>query len=107
LTQFSQRNNVLNVSASNTNGFPWRDSCGYSTQLNRSIWNKESLLHMENLRCRKYIFQKRTQFLQGNNVLDAPVSNTNSFLSRDTCVPSTQLNRPISNKESLSSPGIT
>jgi hypothetical protein len=30
---------------------------------------------------RKYIFQKQTQFSQGNNVLDAHASNTGGFLS--------------------------
>jgi hypothetical protein len=32
--------------------------------------------------------------LTGKNVVGAPVSNTDAFLSRDTCVSSTQLNRP-------------
>jgi hypothetical protein len=40
-------------------------------------------------------------------VLDVSASNTDGFLSRDTCVPSSQLNRPILNKEILSSPVIT
>jgi hypothetical protein len=31
----------------------------------------------------------------------APASNTDGFLSRDTCVSSTQLNMPILNKMSL------
>jgi hypothetical protein len=44
----------------------------------------------------------KTQFSQGNNVLDAPASDTNGFLWRDTCVFSTQLKRPIWKKESLS-----
>jgi hypothetical protein len=42
-TQFSQGNNVLDVPASNTNGFPWRGTCGYSTQLNWPTWKKMSL----------------------------------------------------------------
>jgi hypothetical protein len=29
---------------------------------------------------RKYSFQKLSQFLQENNILDAPVFNTNDFL---------------------------
>jgi hypothetical protein len=37
-------------------------------------------------------------------VLDVPASNIGGFLSRDTFVSSTQMNRPIWNKESLSSP---
>jgi hypothetical protein len=47
---------------------------------------------------RQYSFQKLTQFSQGNNVLDAPHSNVGGFLSRNICVSSTQLNRPILNK---------
>jgi hypothetical protein len=38
---------------------------------------------------RKYSFEKVTQFSLGNNALDVPASNTDDFLSRDTCVPST------------------
>jgi hypothetical protein len=37
--------------------------------------------------CRKYSCQKLSQFSQGNNVLDAPASNLDGFLCRDTCVP--------------------
>jgi hypothetical protein len=54
---------------------------------------------------RKYSFQKVNEFSLGNNVLDAPVSNTDGFLSRDTCISSTYLNKPIWNKMSLSPPG--
>jgi hypothetical protein len=36
---------------------------------------------------RQYYFQRLTQFSQGNNVLDAPLSNVDGFLLRDTCVP--------------------
>jgi hypothetical protein len=59
---------------------------------------------MKKLRCRKYSFQTLTQLSQGNNLLDAPASNTDGFLSRDTCDSSTQLKRPIWNIESLSLP---
>jgi hypothetical protein len=45
-------------------------------------------------------FQKLTQFSQRINVQDAPASNTGGFLSRDTCVSSIQVNRPIWNKVS-------
>jgi hypothetical protein len=38
---------------------------------------------------RKYSFQKLTQVLQSNNVLEAHASDTDGFLSRDTCVSST------------------
>jgi hypothetical protein len=36
----------------------------------------------------EYLYQKLTQFSQGNNVLDAPSSNTHGFFARDTCVSS-------------------
>jgi hypothetical protein len=36
-------------------------------------------------------FKKVTQFSLGNNVLDAPASNSNGSLSRDSCVLSTYL----------------
>jgi hypothetical protein len=57
---------------------------------------------LKHLRSRKYSFKKLIQFTQGNNVLDAIVSNTNGFLLRDACVSSTQMNRPMWKKESLS-----
>jgi hypothetical protein len=43
LSQFSEGNNVLDASASNTHGFLSRDSCVSLNQLNRPIWNKMSL----------------------------------------------------------------
>jgi hypothetical protein len=43
----------------------------------------------------QYSFQKRTQFSQGNNLLDVSRSNIDGFLVRDTHVSSTQLNRHI------------
>jgi hypothetical protein len=42
----------------------------------------------------KCSFQKVTQISLGNNVLYAPASYTDDFLSRETCVPSNYLNRP-------------
>jgi hypothetical protein len=55
----------------------------------------EPISTLKNLSCRKYSFQKLCQFSQGNNVLDAPASNTSGFITRDTYVSSPQLNRPI------------
>jgi hypothetical protein len=37
----------------------------------------------------KYYFQKLLNSYREKNVLNAPASNTDGFLSRDTCVPST------------------
>jgi hypothetical protein len=39
--------------------------------------------------CRNYSMQNITQVSPGKKVLDAPASNTDGFLLRDTCVPST------------------
>jgi hypothetical protein len=50
----------------------------------------------------KYSFPKLTQLSQGRNVLDAPASTSDGGLWTDTCVSSTQLNKPIWNKQSLS-----
>jgi hypothetical protein len=57
--------------------------------------------------CRKYFFQNLTIFTKVNNMVDASASNSNGILSRDTCVSSTELNRPICNKVSLSPPHRT
>jgi hypothetical protein len=46
----------------------------------------------------KYSFQKLSQFSKGNNVLDAEDYNIGDFLSRETCVSSTYLNRPFGTK---------
>jgi hypothetical protein len=43
-----------------------------------------AFLPLENLIGRHHYFQKLTQFSQGNNVLDAPLSNIGGFPSSDT-----------------------
>jgi hypothetical protein len=63
-----------------------------------------SLLNLEKYNLHEVFLSKLTQFSQGNNVLDANVSNTHAFLSRDTGFSSIQQNRPICVKESLSPP---
>jgi hypothetical protein len=65
---------------------------------------KWDFLYLETVISRKYFFQKLTQFSQGNNVIHAAASNTHSFLSKDICVSSSHLNRPLMNKVSLSPP---
>jgi hypothetical protein len=64
----------------------------------------EDFSPLKTLNGKQYSFLKLNKFSQGNNVLDAPASNVDSFLSRDTCVSSTQLNRSIWNKLSISPP---
>jgi hypothetical protein len=44
---------------------------------------------------RKYSFEKETQFSEGINGVDAASSNIDGFVRRNTCVSSTQLNRPF------------
>jgi hypothetical protein len=85
-TQFSQGNNVLDAEAPNIDVILWRDTCVSSTKLNRPIWSKERVPPLENDDLLKVFFQNLTQFSQGNNVLDAPASNINSFLSGDICI---------------------
>jgi hypothetical protein len=53
----------------------------------------EPISTMKYLSCRNYSFQKLSQFAQGNNVLDAPPSNTDGVFFGNTCVSSTWLNR--------------
>jgi hypothetical protein len=51
---------------------------------------------------RQCSFWKLTQYSEGNSVLHATAAKTNGFLSRDTYVSSTLLNRHMWTKESLS-----
>jgi hypothetical protein len=55
---------------------------------------KTAYLHIEKPKLQDIFLSKLTQFTQGNNVLEAAAYDTNGFLLRDTCVPSTQLNNP-------------
>jgi hypothetical protein len=66
------------------------------------LCQRELISTLKNPTCRKYFIQKLTPFSQGSNVLDAAASNIDGFLWRDAGVSSTQLNRPIWSKESLS-----
>jgi hypothetical protein len=47
---------------------------------------------------------KTNSIFTGSNVIDAAASNIAGFLWRDTSVSSTQLNKPIWRKQSLSPP---
>jgi hypothetical protein len=57
---------------------------------------------LKTLICRKYSFKKPTQFSQVNNVQDDATSKTKAFLWRDTCVSSTELNRPLEQNDTVS-----
>jgi hypothetical protein len=75
---------------------------GFFKDVDRLLEENEPLSTLKTLISSKYSFQKLTQFSQGNNVLDAPASNIDSFLCRDICGSPTQLKRPIYNKEPIS-----
>jgi hypothetical protein len=104
LSQFAWGNNVHGSHASHTGFFFSRDTCVSSSYLKSPIWNKEPFYTLKILSCRKYFFEKHTQFLQGNNVLVAPPSNIYGSLWRYTFVSLTKLNWPIWNKMNLSLP---
>jgi hypothetical protein len=99
--------NILDVPASDTNGFLLRNECVSSTQLKRPIWTNIASLHHENPKLQEVFIKKIAQFSEGNSVLDTLASNTNGFLWRDTCVTLLQLNRPTWNKESPTPLGKT
>jgi hypothetical protein len=69
----------------------------------QASWEQtEPISTLRTMSFKKYSFPKLTQFSQGKNVLDAPASTSDGGLWTDTCVSSTQLNKPIWNKHSLS-----
>jgi hypothetical protein len=65
---------------------------------------REPITTLENQCSSKCFFQKPIQYSQGNNVLDVAASNVDGFLQIDICVSSTELNRLLWNKMSLSPP---
>ena len=83
--------------------FSLEDTCISSTQLNRRVSSQQSICPPWNTySSEKSSFQKTTSILTGNQVLLAPATQTNGFLSRDTCISSTQLDRLIWIKMSFS-----
>jgi hypothetical protein len=73
----------------------------FSTQLNRPIWRKQSLSPPETGKLQEVFLTTLTQFSQEINVLYAPASKTDVFLSKDTCVSS---RRPMWKQLALSLP---
>jgi hypothetical protein len=66
------------------------------------LGKKRAYFHVETPKLQAVFPSKLIQFSLRNGILDAPAYDTNGFLSRDTCVLSTQLNGPIWKKESIS-----
>jgi hypothetical protein len=56
-------------------------------------------LHLEKAKLQDVYVPKPTHFSQGNHVFHTAACNTDGLLFSDTCISSTEMNRPISNKE--------
>jgi hypothetical protein len=65
LPNFSKGNHVLDASASNTNGFFLGTHMFLNTAEYADLEEREPISTREKLHCRKYSFQKLTQFPQG------------------------------------------
>jgi hypothetical protein len=91
LTQFSQRNNVLDAPSSKKDGFISRDTCVSLTYLKILFRTKWPFLPKKTMTCTMYSLQKLTQFLQRNNVLYAATSFIDCSQWWDTFVSSNQL----------------
>jgi hypothetical protein len=90
LTPFSKGINLLDAAASNIDGFLQRDTWVLWTLLSVPTWSKESLHPTWNTKVAgKIPSKKRTQFSQGNNVLEACASTVNAVLWRGPFVSST------------------
>jgi hypothetical protein len=63
---------------------------------------KGMYLPLRYMRGTQHLYQNLIRFSQGNHVLDARDSNTDGFLLIDTCASSSQPNRPIWDRISLS-----
>jgi hypothetical protein len=100
-------NNLLYAPASNTDGQLLRDTCVSSPYLNRLIWSKMNHSPPWNSDLKEISFETLTQLSQGNNAIYTAASNIDDFPWRSTCTFSTQLNRPIWSKQSLSPPWKT
>jgi hypothetical protein len=102
LIQFWQGHKVLHAPASNFMIFFWEIHVLLQLSWIVLPGTKWAFLTLENLIGRQSFFQKQTHFWQKNNTLDAPPANVRGFLTRDTCVSSSQLNIPIWSKHRLS-----
>ena len=66
--------------------------------------SKGPILHHENSDFQDILLSKLTQFSQGINALDAPISKKDGFPWRNRCVSQTSLNGPILRNQSLPPP---
>jgi hypothetical protein len=68
------------------------------------LTTKWAIIYIEKCDEKEVFLQERSQFSQGNSVLDVSASHTDCILLKNACVSSTYLNRPIWKKMSLSPP---
>jgi hypothetical protein len=61
-------------------------------------------LHLQKAKLQEVYVPKLTHFSQANHVLDTAACHTRVLLFSDTCISSTEMNRPILNKERQHSP---
>jgi hypothetical protein len=98
---------VLDAPVSNTHSFVEHIAMFYQLTYIGLFGTNEPFSNLKTLICRMYSYQKLTQFSQGNNVLNSDTSNRDVFLWISINVPSTQLNSPTWNKQSLTLPWKT
>jgi hypothetical protein len=102
LTQYSEGDNVLDHPPSKTDG-----CLGEIHVFRHLIWiglveEHKPNCTLKHLSCRAYSFQNVNQFSQKNNMLHSAASVIDDFHWKDTCISTTQQNRPIWKKMSLS-----
>jgi hypothetical protein len=93
LTPYSHGNKVLDARTSNIDIFYLWDTCVSTIHLNRCAF-----LPLENPYLQAVFLSKTNSILKENHVLDTPPYKVDGFLSRDTCVSTIHLKRPIWNK---------
>jgi hypothetical protein len=98
---------VLHAAASKIDGFLWSETCVSSTQLNRPIAANRTYLHFEKYELQEVVFSKTNFVLTWRQCDRCLRSTTDISLYRDTCVSSTQLNKPSCSKESICTPRNT
>ena len=76
--------------------------CFFNAAEQASLEQTEPISTLRTMIFDKYSFPKLTQFSLGKSGLDAPASTSDGCLWKDTCVSSTQLNKPLWNEHSLS-----
>jgi hypothetical protein len=107
LSLFSQGNNVVDDPDSNTDGFLSRSTC-----VSQLCWiglfrKKWEFFHLERYDLQEVFLSKTTSTLIVNKCAMCWTSNIGGFHRRDTCVSSTQMNRPFWRKQMLSPPWNT